>query len=69
MPISKYFIVSFFGMLPGVFLYVNAGSQISKISSLKDIYDINIIISFLILGLFPLIAKKVVNYFKLIKRK
>lgn len=59
-----YYIVSQIGMLPGTFVYVNAGTQLAKIESLKGILSPGIIISFVLLGIFPLIAKKSIDFIK-----
>ena len=59
-----FFFVSQLGMLPGTAVYVNAGTQLSKISSLGDILSAEIIGSFILLGVFPIIAKKVIEAFK-----
>ena len=68
MPAIKFFIISFVGMLPGILLYVNAGSQISKINSVSEIYNLNIILSIFIIGIFPLVIKKVLYSLKIIKK-
>lgn len=49
--------VSQVGMLAGTIVFVNAGTQISKIDSLKGILTPEIIGSFLLLAVFPWIAK------------
>ena len=67
-PATKFYLVSLIGMFPGIYLYVNAGDQISKITSINDIYNFNILFSIFIIGIFPLIIKKVIYYFKLIKK-
>ena len=67
MSLKKFFLVSFLGMLPGVFLFVNAGRQISNINSVKDIYSINIILSFVLIGILPILLKKLMYYFNFIK--
>ena len=67
MSLKKFFIVSFLGMLPGIFLFVNAGRQISNINSIKDIYSINIILSFVLIGILPILLKKLMYYFNFIK--
>jgi len=59
-----YYIVSQIGMLPGTFVYVNAGTQLAKIESLKGILSPGLLISFALLGLFPLIAKKSIAFVK-----
>ena len=44
-------------MLPGTLVYVNAGTQLAAIRSVSDILSPGLIGSFVLLGLFPLIAK------------
>ena len=58
--------VSQIGMLAGTAVYVNAGQQLGSLESLGDIVSPMLIGSFVLLGLFPLIAKKVVE---LVKRR
>ncbi|WP_435980376.1 FAD-dependent oxidoreductase [Psychrobacter sp. DM4] len=53
--------VSQLGMLAGTFVYVNAGTQLAQIESLSGILSFNLILSFVLLGLFPLIAKSIIN--------
>lgn len=64
MPAWRYFIVSQIGMLPGTIVYVNAGTQLAQIESLADITSPALLISFALLGIFPLIAKRVLNALK-----
>ena len=52
------------GMLAGTAVYVNAGTQISTIESLSDIATPKIIGSFLLLAIFPFIAKFILSLFK-----
>ena len=59
-----YFLVSQVGMLAGTIVYVNAGTQLAQIDSLKGILSPNLIFSFVLLGLFPLIGKKIVSLVK-----
>jgi len=56
--------VSQVGMLAGTIVYVNAGTQIARIESLRGILSPELIISFTLLGIFPLIAKWIVNAIK-----
>ena len=56
--------VSQLGMLPGTLVYVNAGTQIAEIESVSGILSADLIFSFVLLGLFPLIAKKIVAFIK-----
>lgn len=54
--------VSQLGMLAGTFVYVNAGQQLGQLESLRGIFSPMLIGSFVLLGLFPLIAKKLLDY-------
>jgi len=56
--------VSQIGMLAGTLVYVNAGTAIARIESLRGILSPGLIVSFTLLGLFPLIAKWIVNTIK-----
>lgn len=56
-----YYWVSQLGMLPGTLVYVNAGTQLGQIESLGDIASPSILFSLAVLGLFPLIAKKILD--------
>jgi pyruvate/2-oxoglutarate dehydrogenase complex dihydrolipoamide dehydrogenase (E3) component/uncharacterized membrane protein YdjX (TVP38/TMEM64 family) len=51
--------VSQLGMLAGTAVYVNAGTQLAQIQSLRDIVSPGLLGSFVLLGLFPLVARKV----------
>ena len=57
-----FYLTSQLGMLAGTIVYVNAGTQIAQIESVSGILPPALLISFILLGLFPLIAKKIVNY-------
>lgn len=52
--------VSQVGMLAGTLVYVNAGTQLARIDSLTGILSPGLLGSFVLLGVFPLIAKKIV---------
>ena len=54
---SSYYWVSQVGMLAGTLVYVNAGTQLAKISGLSSIVSPGLLISFTLLGVFPLLAK------------
>ena len=56
--------VSQIGMLAGTAVFVNAGTQLAQISSLKGIVSPAILGSFALLGIFPIIAKKVLDWLK-----
>tara|TARA_Y100000588_G_scaffold210270_1_gene224210 strand:- start:42812 stop:43495 length:684 start_codon:yes stop_codon:yes gene_type:complete len=62
--VKQFYIISQLGMLLGTAVYVNAGKQLSEINSLSGIVSPEILLSFVLLGLFPLIAKKIINRIK-----
>jgi pyruvate/2-oxoglutarate dehydrogenase complex dihydrolipoamide dehydrogenase (E3) component/uncharacterized membrane protein YdjX (TVP38/TMEM64 family) len=59
-----FYVVSQLGMLAGTLVYVNAGTQLAQITSLQGIVSPGLIGSFVLLGLFPLVAKKIVDVVK-----
>ena len=65
-PISaiRFYLVSQIGMLAGTIVYINAGTQLAKIDSLKNVLSPELWLSFVLLGVFPLIAKKIVDLIK-----
>ncbi len=64
MPLRTFYWVSQAGMLAGTIVYVNAGRELAKIDSLSGILSPRLILSFAILGLFPIAAKKLLSLFK-----
>ncbi len=59
-----FYLVSQLGMLAGTMVFVNAGTQLAQIDSLGGILSPGLIFSFALLGIFPLIAKKIVDMIK-----
>jgi len=53
--------VSQLGMLAGTLVYVNAGTQLARISSTRDILSPELLGAFALLGVFPLAAKKTMD--------
>jgi len=51
--------VTLIGMLPVSAILVNAGLQISRIESMHEIFSARIIISLALIGIFPLLVKKI----------
>jgi hypothetical protein len=45
------------GAIPSTMLYVNAGTQMASIQSASDIMSVELISSFVLLGLIPLAAR------------
>ena len=59
-----YYWVSQVGMLAGTLVYVNAGTQLAKIDGLQGIVSPGLLLSFILLGIFPIIAKKINQWLK-----
>ncbi|HNB79326.1 MAG TPA: FAD-dependent oxidoreductase [Rhodocyclaceae bacterium] len=64
LPTRTFFGVSQVGMLAGTLVYVNAGTELAKIDSLRGILSPGLLISFTVLGLFPLIARRMLDGIK-----
>jgi uncharacterized membrane protein YdjX (TVP38/TMEM64 family) len=64
MPLLTFYWVSQVGMLAGTIVYVNAGKELAKIDSLAGIMSPSLIISFVILGIFPLTVKKLMGWYR-----
>ncbi|WP_432742338.1 FAD-dependent oxidoreductase [Methylobacter sp. G7] len=58
---QTFYWVSQVGMLAGTVVYVNAGTQLGQLESLSGILSPGLIGSFVLLGIFPLIAHKIVE--------
>lgn len=61
LPARTFYWVSQIGMLAGTAVYVNAGTQLGQIDSLAGILSPGLIDAFVLLGLFPLIARKLID--------
>ena len=61
---GTFYAVSQVGMLAGTVVYVNAGTQLARLESLQGILSPGLIGSFVLLGLFPLVARRVVGWLK-----
>jgi pyruvate/2-oxoglutarate dehydrogenase complex dihydrolipoamide dehydrogenase (E3) component/uncharacterized membrane protein YdjX (TVP38/TMEM64 family) len=64
MKVWTFFWVSQVGMLAGTAVYVNAGTELAQIESLSGILSPGLILSFVLLGIFPLLAKKITDKIK-----
>jgi len=64
MPLRTFFWVSQVGMLAGTIVYVNAGKELAKIDSLSGILSPGVLISFAVLGLFPITVKKLLAFYQ-----
>jgi pyruvate/2-oxoglutarate dehydrogenase complex dihydrolipoamide dehydrogenase (E3) component/uncharacterized membrane protein YdjX (TVP38/TMEM64 family) len=61
---GTYYWVSQLGMLAGTLVYVNAGTQLAQLSSLSGILSPGVLLSFVLLGVFPMIAKAALAFLK-----
>jgi len=61
---ARFYLVSQLGMLPGTAVYLNAGTQLAQIESLSGIVSPSVLLSFALLGLFPVCAKWVMTKLK-----
>jgi uncharacterized membrane protein YdjX (TVP38/TMEM64 family) len=64
MPIRTFYWVSQVGMLAGTVVYVNAGKELAKINSISGILSPGLILSFVLLGLFPIATKKSMSLYR-----
>jgi len=60
---GTYYWVSQLGMLPATIVFVNAGKELAKLESLSGILSPGLLISFALLGLLPIITKKLLNLY------
>jgi pyruvate/2-oxoglutarate dehydrogenase complex dihydrolipoamide dehydrogenase (E3) component/uncharacterized membrane protein YdjX (TVP38/TMEM64 family) len=60
MKVWTYYWVSQIGMLAGTAVYVNAGTQLAQLDSVQGILSPALLGSFVLLGIFPLIARRIV---------
>ena len=59
-----FLLVSQIGMLPATLVFVNAGKQLAQLDSLGAVLSPALLMSFVLLGLFPLLAKSLVGRMK-----
>ncbi len=59
-----YYWVSQVAMFPATVLYVNAGTQIAQLQSLREVLSWDLIGAFILLGIFPLLATRGVQWIK-----
>jgi len=69
MRLVTYYWVSQVGMFPATLVYVNAGKELGRIDSFSGLLSPSLIISFAILGIFPLVMKKALGWYQARRRK
>jgi len=60
--VLPFYLVSQIGMLAGTFVFVFAGTQLAGIHKLGDVLSPGLIVALTLLGVFPLIAKKLIAF-------
>lgn len=61
MRLPVFYLASQLGMLAGTLVYVNAGTQLSQVRDMSGIVSPSLIASFVLLGVFPLLARLAMN--------
>ncbi|MEZ5480295.1 MAG: FAD-dependent oxidoreductase [Thiolinea sp.] len=61
MPPLTFALVSQLGMLAGTIVYVYAGTQLAQLDSLSGILSPGVLFAFILLGLFPLLARRIMD--------
>lgn len=61
MPARRFWLVTQVGMLPGCIVFVNAGRELGALQSLSGIVSPGVLGSLALLGVFPLLAKRIVR--------
>ena len=61
---ATYFFVSQLGMLAGTAVYVNAGTKLAEINSLRGILSPGLLFSFALIGVLPFASKSVLGFIK-----
>jgi len=64
MRVWTYWWVSQLGMLPGTFLYLNAGTQLGELQSPRDVLSPGVLASFAVLAVFPLLVRQAVRWWQ-----
>ncbi len=62
LPVRTFYWVSQLGMLPGTIAYVFAGTQLAQIESASDVLSPGLIGAFVLLGVLPLLMRKLVQW-------
>ena len=61
MRVLPFYVVSQVGMLAGTLVFVFAGTELAKIDSVSEVLNPGLILSLSLLGLFPLLAKRLLK--------
>ena len=69
MPVRTYAWVSQLGMLPATAVFTYAGTRLALVESLSDVLSPGLITAFALLGLFPLMARKLVFWLRIRRQR
>ena len=64
MRVLQFYLISQLGMFAGTLVYVNAGTELARIEQASDVLSPGLIASFVLLGVFPLLAKWLVDFLR-----
>ena len=64
MSLFTFYWVSQIGMIAGTVVYMNAGKELARIDSLSGILSLRLLLSFAILGVFPITVKKLMGWYR-----
>jgi uncharacterized membrane protein YdjX (TVP38/TMEM64 family) len=62
MRVRRFSLVSWVGMLPGTFLYVNAGAALAAVDEPGDIFSLKVLGALALLGITPLLIRKLLRW-------
>lgn len=62
--LRTFYWVSQVGMLPGTLVFVNAGSELGRLTAPGDIFSLRLLTALALLGFLPLLAKKVLGIYR-----
>ncbi|MCZ0933185.1 MAG: VTT domain-containing protein [Oligoflexia bacterium] len=68
MRLNVFFTVSFIAFLPTLFVYVNMGSQLSRLEDWSGLSDPSFLFAFALMGLFPLTVRYSFKFLKRFKK-
>ena len=68
MKLSVFYVISLIALLPGLAIYANIGSQFSQLENLRDFTAPNLLLSFSLIGIFPLFVKYLFRFLKKFKK-
>lgn len=68
MPLWQFYLVSQLGMLAGTLVYVNAGTALGQLTSLQEVFSVQLLGAFALLALFPWLARFLLGRYQRARR-